>query len=49
MTREEVTDWEMAGNGTEDDPYRPDVFDKENEDVQYHFEPETKTLYRIIE
>ena len=47
--KERVDEWELIGSGTVEDPYRPDVFDDEDDDTQYHFDADSETLYKIVQ
>jgi len=49
MEKEKVTDWELIGDGSEDDPYRPDVFDDEEDDNDYHYDAANQELYVITD
>lgn len=57
MKREEVTDWEIVGSGTPNDPLRPNVFPESVSedgveidalDQAYHFDAKEEKLYKLV-
>jgi len=57
MHREKVTNWELVGEGTSEDPKRPDVFPEHTDgdaksatvSQKYHYDAENGELYRLVE